>query len=66
MSLSRDQLSLDLRMPWNGYSPRGLTRGGLLVRFEPEGTSWPVQVTVVPQETRVLQDLHQLELFDGA
>jgi len=36
-SLQSLQLSLDLRMPWNGHSPRGLTRGSRVVSFVRKG-----------------------------
>ena len=53
LMMNSTQLSLPLRMPWNGWSPRYLTRGHLLRTLANEGAS------------RSIQDEHveQLELF---
>jgi len=48
------QLSLELRMPWDGYSPRGLTKGANVFRLPPRGRE-PVD----PECSNV----DQLELF---
>ena len=32
--MSSEQLSLDLGMAWNGYSPRSLTRGAISFTFQ--------------------------------
>ena len=54
-----DQLKLELRMPWDGYSPRGLTgsfrrfsflRKGM-TRPDPEPIEGPVQLELFPEGT---------------
>ena len=53
-----DQLELDLfpGEPWNGHSPRGLTRVALGVIFEPK----------VPRAMRLAEDCVQLDFWRGA
>ena len=36
-----DQLELRLRMPWNGYDPRSLTKGSRVISFRCEGAPRP-------------------------
>ncbi len=52
-----DQLELDLGMPWNGYSPRSLTRAANDFSFVRSGTGRPnpapalaVQLELFPEE----------------
>ena len=44
------QLQLDLRMPWNGYDPRTLTKGARAFRLTPEGTPRPDPGTSMPDQ----------------
>ncbi len=37
-TLDGDQYLLNLRMPWNGYDPRSLTRGSRIFSLASEGT----------------------------
>ena len=45
---------LDFKLPWNGISPRYLTKGSRILRLAPEGTGRPMVEANVPG---------QLELF---
>lgn len=51
------QLELRLRMPWNGYDPRGLTRGSRVISFVRKGMTRPdlgtnaaIQLELFPEE----------------
>ena len=53
-----EQLELDLRMPWNGVSPRCLTRGSKVFSFLRKGMTRPnpepivaVQLELFPEGT---------------
>ena len=55
---SSEQLSLDLRMPWEGRDPRVLTRGHLIFSFPRKGLPRPMeypnraeQLELFPKET---------------
>ena len=61
-----EQLVLGLAQPWDGTSPRYLTKGFALFRLAPEGTSWPALSDLTPTVETDPQDPLQLELFDGA
>ena len=43
MNSELEQLFLDLRMPWDGVSPRYLTRAFARFSLARERTTWPVQ-----------------------
>jgi len=52
-----EQLQLDLRMPFNGYNPRSLTRGSRVVSLPASGTGRVhpdadegAQLTLFPEE----------------
>ena len=36
-----DQLELDLRMPWDGFDPRALTKGSIMFSFLRKGMTRP-------------------------
>ena len=55
--MNSEQLQLDLRMPWNGYDPRSLTRAAERFSLASEGTgrvnrdeSQGVQLELFPEE----------------
>ena len=54
--MNSEQLQLDLRMPWDGYSPRSLTRIAMNFTFR-AGTGR------VNRESFETPDVLQLELF---
>jgi len=51
------QLELKLRMPWNGYDPRSLTRGHVRCSFSSEGTGRSIREPILSPY------VVQLELF---
>ena len=44
-----EQLSLRLRMPWDGYDPRALTRGSKVISFVRKGTGRTVLEPITAQ-----------------
>ena len=58
--MNSDQLVLRLGMPWDGISPRYLTRGRLILSLASEGTG-----RLIPEPNLATVDPLQTELLEG-
>ena len=59
--MNSEQLQLDLRMPWDGHSPRFLTKGATIVSVTASGASRVERYEFVEQLRLLLKGA-----FDGS